>query len=64
MEKSKLVFPDSFTLTEYVLIEKPKEAEVNGLSLIALLTENEIVEAFTQYRAYVEPNYLHIKLYN
>jgi len=60
MKKVLLSFPDTSSMTEFILLNETSHAEVNSneRSLITYLDEEEIVKACTEFGALLMPSML------
>ena len=58
MKKVLLSFPDTSSMTEFILLNNTSHAEVNSneRSLITYLNEDEIIKACTEFGALLMPS--------
>ena len=58
MKKVLLLFPDSVSMSDFIILTKISHAEVNSKerSLITFLEEDEIINACTKYGALLMPS--------
>ena len=62
MKKVLLSFPDTSSMSEFILLNKTSHAEVNSneRSLITYLEEEEIVKACTEFGALLMPSIVEV----